>query len=105
MTDATVLAIAGVVTPIVMQIIKTLYKSASGQDMSAKLALNLMYLLAIVFAVVAKLLNGTLVLPAGATEEVVANVVTQLTAVIGLATVIYKSLISGTTSVFASGQA
>lgn len=99
MSQETLLILAGVVVPLVVQAIKAVYQSITGNDMASGWALNITYACCIILAAAVKLLSGEVLIPAGDAPEVVASVLTQIGVVIGLATVVYKALMSKSTGV------
>lgn len=99
MSQETLLILAGIIVPIVVQAIKAGYKALAGSEMSSGLALNLTYAMAVLVAVIGKLLAGELLIPVGDAPAVAGAIITQLGVVIGLATVIYKALLSPSTGV------
>ncbi len=93
------IVIAGAVVPFVIQSIKAGYTKLTKLEMSDGLALNVTYIMCIIFAIAARLLSGETALPQGDAQTIGQAVLVELGAVIALATVLYKSFISPTTGV------
>lgn len=105
MSQETLLVIAGIIVPFVIQFVKTVYKSVAGSDMTSDKALTLTYVMCFLMAIAAKALSGELSIPAGTSmPTVVEMIVTQFALVVGLATVVYKALLASSTGLFSKKQ-
>ena len=93
MNETIWLAIAGVAVPLVIQGIKAGYMKATGRELGGVPALNLTYAIAVVFALGARAAGGEVIVPAGPLVDTAPILLTQIGAVLALATVIYKSLL------------
>jgi len=93
------LVIAGLAAPLVIQLVRTLNKTMFGSDLSPKAALGWTYAISLVFAVAIFLTEGQYEVPAGDISVLLPWAVAQFTIVLGTATLVYKTLISKSTSV------
>lgn len=93
MNEEILILIAGAVAPFIIQGIKAAYKGATGAEMPGIAALNLTYVVAVLFAFAGRVVAGEFIVPDGELADVVPLLVTQIGAVLAVATFIYKSLI------------
>lgn len=93
MTQELWLIIAGVVAPFVIELIKQAHTLMFGGELSSKAALTWTFILSIIFAVAIHFTSGAEI-PVGGIEVVAPWVVAQLGIVMGIATTVYKFLIS-----------
>ena len=99
MSDEVLLLLAGVLAPFVVQGVKEIQWRLFGIDLSSQSALGWTYGVCLVLAVLSKVALGEVLIPAGDLPTVLQAVLTQLSVVLGLATFVYKTLLSQETSI------
>jgi len=105
MTDEMLLLLAGVLAPFIVQLVKEirfrLYKADLYPfvPLSSQAALGWTYGVCLVLAVLSKIALGEVLVPAGDLPTVLQSVLMQLSVVLGLATFVYKTLLSQETSI------
>lgn len=99
MTDEALLLLAGLLAPFIVQLVKEIQYRINGTDLHPQAALGWTYAVCLVLAVVAKVASGELIVPMGDLATVLPEVLMQLSVVLGLATFVYKTLLSGDTNI------
>ena len=105
MSDEMLLLLAGVLAPFIVQLVKEIKfrLNESGLSpqapLSSQAALGWTYGVCLVLAVLSKVALGEVLIPAGDLPIVLQAVLTQLSVVLGLATFVYKTLLSQETSI------
>ena len=99
MSETSWLLVVGIIAPFVIQGIKAVMEKINGVALTDKASLNLTYIVAIIAAAVGKFLSGEAVIPQGDLSVVVPLLITQVGLVLASATVVFKALLSKTTSI------
>ena len=99
MSDEVLLLLAGVLAPFIVQGVKEIKFRLDESDLSSRAALGWTYAVCLILAMLTKVAAGELIIPVGDLPIVLSAVLSQLGVVLGLATFVYKTLLSDDTSV------
>ena len=99
MSNELLLLLAGVLAPFVVQAVKAIKYRLDESELNPQAALGWTYATCLVLAVLFKVAAGEVVIPAGDLPTVLQAILTQLGVVLGLATFVYKTLLSQETSI------
>ena len=94
MSEELLLALAGLIVPFLIQLVKAVHKWLADEQMTSGTALSWTFALCLVVAAVAKVLGGELFIPPGGLAVALPELLAQFGVVIGLATTIYKLLLT-----------